>query len=627
MGCASRGGTDDTISPVQETPDAATPPDAGQAATPDARVEPPPPVDAGEVEKPDAAPPEPLSDDAGMDAQVEMPPAPDAGHEHDAGVDIPDDPTLPILHDHTESSRAHVLGLVRRALNGLGFDPEGAEGPSRYDRVFIGKRYLAWIDQTGFYGKINALFTLNGASGDALDFVLKDADERPVNLFVPGEDGDGTWASSYKGAEHLEFPNRVPEANDNANCAKGDWCNQYSLNEAPLFNNSKIPWWSACNAGATDFSTKFEPIVLEESADKLKIVFEGRLVKEADGDGNYDGDACHTDYLFPDKVRRPVYLQVGYELFADQNYLDRTLRIRNPVGNPEFVGAMSLIGGFVITEWPSPHYQKRLQRFWRPEDHDITLTWDSANITLRARTWNDLTSYKPVDKDVLVGWAGQPLTLSTATGERVGSTVSLMHISSDADDNDDVGACLCSVHGGLEMGGGLLPGDRIPAIAGGGQSVEAKRRLTIPSMGTGGGVRGYTYEAESQLGHGFGRVEKDGWSANTGDDSKGHMVYGPYATEWGGGSGQAVFVMMVDDNVYDNEPVVTLEAYDATADQILTSRPVRRKEFRARSTYQRFAINFDLEGREGHRMETRVWWHDISYVRVDKVVVNVANRP
>jgi hypothetical protein len=105
------------------------------------------------------------------------------------------------------------------------------------------------------------------------------------------------------------------------------------------------------------------------------------------------------------------------------------------------------------------------------------------------------------------------------------------------------------------------------------------------------------------------------------------MVYGPYATEWGGGSGQAVFVMMVDDNVYDNEPVVTLEAYDATADQILTSRPVRRKEFRARSTYQRFAINFDLEGREGHRMETRVWWHDISYVRVDKVIVNVANRP
>ena len=626
LGCASRGGTEDVMLPSTGSPDAGSLPDAAGPGLPDAQVEVGLP-DATVPARPDAALPPPELLDAGHDAQVDAPEPVDAGQEADAGQQTPEDATLPFLHDHSASSRAHVLGLVRRALNGLGFAADSPEAPSRHDRVFIGKHYLAWIDQTGFYGKINALFTLNGASGDALDFVLKDPDGRPINLFVPGEDGDGRWASSYKGAEHIEFPSRVPEANDSASCASGDWCNQYSLNEAPLFTNSKIPWWAACNAGAADFSTKFEPIVVEESAEKLKIVYEGRLVKEADGDGNYDGDACHTDYLFPDKVRRAVYLQVGYELYAGQNYFDRTLRIRNPQGNPEFIGAMSLIGGFVMTEWPSPHYQKRLQRFWRPEDHDISLSWGAANITLKARTWNDLTANKPVEKDVLVGWAGQPMTLSTAAGERVGSTVSLAHIGPDADDNDDVGACLCSVHGAIEMGGGLLHGDRIPAIPGGGQSVEARRRLTIPSTGVGVLARSYSYEAESQLGHQLGRAQGDGWSANTGDDSKGHMVHGPYATNWGGGAAQAVFVLLVDDNEYDNQPVVTLEAYDSTTGEILSSRPVLRREFRARDTYQRFAINFDLEGREGHSMETRVWWHDISYVRVDKVIVHASDRP
>jgi hypothetical protein len=625
-GCATRGGTEDTTSPVNEVPlpdGSAALPDAAPP-TPDAQVHAPTP-DASEPLQ-DAAPTD-VGDAAVMDAQVDVPPLPDASTEADAAVDVPVDPSLPVFHDHTASSPAHVLSLVRRALSGLGFDPAGKEGPGPHDRVFIGRRYLAWIDQTGFYGKINALFTLNGAEGDALEFVLKDPDGRPINLFVPGEDGDGAWASSYKGSEHIEFPNRVPEANDSQSCGQGDWCNQYSLNEAPPITNSKIPWWSACNQGSIDYGTKFEPILLEESEDRLKIVYEGRLVKEADGDGTPDGDACHADYLFPDKVRRQVWLQVGYELFANQNYFDRTLRIRNPAGNPEFVGAMSLIGGYVFTQWPLPHYQKRLQRFWRPENNDITLAWGDSSVPLLARTWNDLTSYKPLEKDVLISWAKQPITLSTAAGERVGSTITLSHIGPDADDNEDVGACLCAVHGGIELGGGLIHGDKVPAVPGGGETQEAKRRLTIPSTGSGVGVTSFAYEAESQLGHQVGRTEAEGWSANTGGDVAGHMVHGPYANNWGAGAGQAVFVMMVDDNDYDNEPVVTLEAYDATAGAVIASQPVRRREFKKRGTYQRVALNFDLEGRDGHSMEVRVWWHDISYVRIDKVVVNLAAKP
>jgi hypothetical protein len=42
-------------------------------------------------------------------------------------------------------------------------------------------------------------------------------------------------------------------------------------------------------------------------------------------------------------------------------------------------------------------------------------------------------------------------------------------------------------------------------------------------------------------------------------------------------------------------------------------------------TYQRFALNVDLAGRAGHSLEARVWWHDIAYVKLDKVVVNTAD--
>src|SRR5262249_38824958 len=265
------------------------------------------------------------------------------------------------------ASSARVIALVTSAIDGLGFDPAGGEGPNPGDRVFVGRRYMAWIDQTGFYGKMNALWILDGADGDALDFALADPDGRPVNFFIPGEDGDGRWAAGYRGAGHVEFPNHTPEANDPASCANGDTCNQYGLDEAPPITNPHIPWWSACNGGATHFDTRIDPVSVEVIPGGLKLVYEGPLVKEADMDGNYDGDACHADYLFPDGVRRRVWLRVGYELHGDTNYFDRTMQLRNPSGNPQLAGAMSLIGGFVITEWPAPHYLKRINRFWRPE--------------------------------------------------------------------------------------------------------------------------------------------------------------------------------------------------------------------------------------------------------------------
>ena len=67
---------------------------------------------------------------------------------------------LPRIHDFSGASSEHVTQLVIRALEGLGLDEES--GPNELDRVFVGLWYIAWIDETGFYGKINGLWTLNG---------------------------------------------------------------------------------------------------------------------------------------------------------------------------------------------------------------------------------------------------------------------------------------------------------------------------------------------------------------------------------------------------------------------------------------------------------------------------------
>src|SRR5262249_28024442 len=152
--------------------------------------------------------------------------------------------------------------------------------------------------------------------------------------------------------------------------------------------------------------------------------------------------------------RRRVYLRVGYRFYADQPIVDRVMQLRNPVGNPSLAGDMSLIGGFVMTRYPNPHYLKRFMRFWRPETRDITLSWGGTNVTLVAKQFTDLTSYAPASTDVLIGWADQPITLSGSNAYATGRSATLSNVGPS--DNQDSGVCLCTVHGGIEMGGGLI---------------------------------------------------------------------------------------------------------------------------------------------------------------------------
>jgi len=526
-------------------------------------------------------------------------------------------PNFPRIHDYSGAPESEVNLLVQRAVNGLGLSI--ATAPEPRDRIFVGRWYMAWIDETGFYGKMNALWSLNGDPNN-LDFVLLEG-SRPVNNFVVGEHGAGQWPAGYMGAEHIEYPNNVPEFDDDPNCASG-FCAQYSLPEADPYTDPDIPTWIACNFGSPSFSSQFAPIQIEEQGDGIRLMYEGRLRKRGDFGGSSNGSNCHDDFLFPDNRRRPVYLRVGYELAADQHYIDRLHQVRNPAGNPPFDGPESFIGGFVMTNWPNPHPLKNLHRFSRAGSQPQSVYWGNQMITIDNQSYTRLPTSVPTS-DVVLGWSGQAMTLSEYPANVIGRAYTLSNVGPQ--DNRDTGFCFCYVHGGIEMGGGLLHGSRHSdgmAIPGGTTSYIAVRRLEIRHEDPLPPPFERVYEAETDLMHIVGRAEADGWSAATGPDQAGHMAFGPYATDWPEEPLTATYRLMVDVANNSQEEVVTVDIFDATTSEILLSRPLLRNEFPANFQYQDFSVTFDMFGRSGHRMEARVYWHDISYVRLDKITVS-----
>jgi hypothetical protein len=222
------------------------------------------------------------------------------------------------------------------------------------------------------------------------------------------------------------------------------------------------------------------------------------------------------------------------------------------------------------------------------------------------------------DHDVVLGWAGQPVTLSPVAGPLLGRAFTLSNHG--AQNPDDTGFCLCVVHGGIEMGGGVLH-DPIPA----GERPLAIRRLTVhhelAEAPEEPWRRVYQAEFDGPLRHNIGRAEDDGWSADTRVDEAGHLIFGPYDRGWPEGPLVAEFRMMLDVVNLREEIVVTVDIFDADTNEVVAAMPIPRAIFRAPFTYQDIRLPFDTRGRAGHAMETRMFWHDISYVRVDHVAV------
>ena len=128
-----------------------------------------------------------------------------------------------------------------------------------------------------------------------------------------------------------------------------------------------------------------------------------------------------------------------------------------------------------------------------------------------------------------------------------------------------------------------------------------------------------TFQAESHLQHLIGRKEADGWSATTRDDSSGFLAYGPYTTLIPAGQRVATFRLLIDNNSANNDRVVTLDIYDATAKHVLAQRDINRRDFLNANQYQDFAVVFDSPS--ANRLEFRTYWHDRAYIRQDSVVI------
>ncbi len=127
-------------------------------------------------------------------------------------------------------------------------------------------------------------------------------------------------------------------------------------------------------------------------------------------------------------------------------------------------------------------------------------------------------------------------------------------------------------------------------------------------------------EAETDLQHGTGAPDAGGLAANTADHEAAHLVFGPYAQDWEGTAGTATFRMMVDDVDFDDLVMVTLDVFDAISGTIVGSRAVTRTEFDTPWQYSDFDVPFTMPAGPAS-MEVRAFWHDMSYLRIDRVTV------
>lgn len=154
-----------------------------------------------------------------------------------------------------------------------------------------------------------------------------------------------------------------------------------------------------------------------------------------------------------------------------------------------------------------------------------------------------------------------------------------------------------------------------------GTVVTMEEEILVSSPGTTWSERtSWSFEMEaSAMGHGVGRAEADGWSADTNLDDTGMLAFGPYAPDLPADTYHALFRLLVDNNSADSLVVVHLDVSDFDGGgAVLAERDVRRSDFAGAMAYQDFSVPFSSPG-VGHRLEFRVRWLDRAYVRADRV--------
>lgn len=149
----------------------------------------------------------------------------------------------------------------------------------------------------------------------------------------------------------------------------------------------------------------------------------------------------------------------------------------------------------------------------------------------------------------------------------------------------------------------------------------ATRRAKLVNE-TNGGIN-LKWESES-LSHQIGRADGDGWSANTAQDAAGWFAYGPYATNLPAGDMTAVFKMQTDNVTANNDALVKIDVYDATAGKVLAERTITRQQFKVAHHYEFMTLPFK-NPTTGHQIEFRTYWYDKAYIKQDRVGVAWTN--
>lgn len=188
---------------------------------------------------------------------------------------------IPKIMNQSSSSDNHVKELINMAINGLGFNELNHDGPNANDIFYVNDYYMAWVDQTGYYGKMNGLWQLNNEKGVALDFIENmKYNGRIVNFLAVAEDGDGKWLGSYMGAEHFEIPSYIKENDDNATPVEKGISGWYSVNEANpnlgTGGTGSVPWWTCCSGDMNNkqsFGQMNPPVQFENTREQLQITY------------------------------------------------------------------------------------------------------------------------------------------------------------------------------------------------------------------------------------------------------------------------------------------------------------------------------------------------------------------
>lgn len=305
-------------------------------------------------------------------------------------------------------------------------------------------------------------------------------------MLLGGENGDGAWAPGYSGSTHMEVLSHNPEPNDQNNpqpepeCTTfvpGPHCNGFALNEAGSFfaGNQPIPWWTSCNAGGPSYTTQFNPITDSPNGAMRKLEYEGRLTKESDNDWFFDCEERHSNWLFPDGIRRELFVRPGWELYGTSPFLVQTFRVRNPTGNPVPGGHAFIIHGWGTTSLVSPPPGKEFRRWLMPSS-DAQAQVCTERITPGGQfTFNGQFPICPGEHPMgLVDvW-----TVSSVNGLQRGRSFVLFHSNpTEPLEHVSTQVCECYAHDSFEIGQGTIA--EMQSLAGGSTSVEHRFHVLL----------------------------------------------------------------------------------------------------------------------------------------------------